>query len=87
MDTLITKEVARNPERLAELFNTSMIVRALLYFVGLGFVFIYVNVVSYTDDTIAVIFIIGFANAIRQLSFASRGSLQGLERMEIYFLW
>ncbi|MCP5099986.1 MAG: flippase [Chloroflexi bacterium] len=81
MDTLITKEVARQPARLAALFNTSLIVRAILYIVGLGAVFLYVRLAGYADDTVAIIFVIGFANGIRQLSFASRASLQGLERM------
>jgi O-antigen/teichoic acid export membrane protein len=82
MDTLMVKEVARNPTRTAELFGTTVGIRCLLGIVGFGVTVYWVHLVGYPSETIDVVYIIGIASFINQCGEACRALLQGLERME-----
>jgi O-antigen/teichoic acid export membrane protein len=81
-DLLITKEIARSPERLNELIGTALALRAMIFvFCALGMV-AYVLLVGYTPQTAIVIFIVGTSYMVGQLSSTYDAALKGLERME-----
>jgi O-antigen/teichoic acid export membrane protein len=82
MDMLLTKEVARTPEKSTELFGTSIILRTFLFVFGIGVLALYIYAVGYPLDTIYIILIIGVANLIYQFAGVCQAVLQGLERME-----
>jgi O-antigen/teichoic acid export membrane protein len=86
MDTLMIKEIARNPARTAELFSISVILRAIFFVFGFGIVALYAHLARYPLETLYVIGIIGFANFILQFTSACTAALQGLERMEFFSL-
>jgi O-antigen/teichoic acid export membrane protein len=82
MGTLITKEVARSPEKLTSLFNTSLWIRTFLYVFGFVALVIYAYAVNYPEETIIIIFIVGISSLFGQYAGVSRAALEGLERME-----
>jgi len=82
MDVLLTKEIARAPEQAGDLFGTSVVLRALLYLLGLGAVFSYLRLCRYPQSTIVVALIVGLASLVQQFIGACQATLQGLERME-----
>lgn len=82
MDVLLTKEIARKPSRIDELFGTSLVLRLLLYGLGFAAVAIYANLAGYAAETLNVIYIIGVEKLFAQLMRVCQASLQGLERME-----
>ncbi|MCB9135440.1 MAG: flippase [Anaerolineales bacterium] len=86
MDILLTKEIARTPEKTSELIGTSTIVRLTFFCISFGIVSIYVRVVNYPVETIQVINIVGISMFINALSGSFLSALQGLERMEYYSL-
>ncbi len=86
MDILLTKEIARNPAKTAELFGTAVTLRAILYIIGFGAAVLYSHLAGYGQQTRTVIYIIGFSVFIMQFSDTYRASLQGLERMEFISL-
>jgi O-antigen/teichoic acid export membrane protein len=82
MDTLLTKEIARRPERTSELFGTTIILRLLLYVVAFGLVTLYLRLTRYPPDTVQVVYVIGLSMLVWEWVQACTASLQGLERME-----
>ena len=82
MDLLITKEIARAPEKAGALLTTTALLRIPLYLIGLGAVMLYTQLAGSPSETVAVIVAIGVAQLIYQFSFACRASLEGLQRME-----
>ena len=82
MDTLLTKEIARSPEKTNQLFGTSIALRAILFALGLAVVILYSRLIGYPTVTLYLLLIIGVANVWVQLSSACQATLQGLERME-----
>lgn len=82
MDTLLTKEIARRPERTPELFGTTIVLRLLLYVVTFGLVALYLRLTGYPEDTVHVVYAIGLSMLIWEFAQACTASLQGLERME-----
>ena len=82
MDMMMTKEIARSPEKTDELFGTSIILRAIFSIFGFGLVAFYTWQVGYPQITVYVILIIGIASLIGQFTSACQASLKGLERME-----
>ena len=86
MDLLVTKEIARDAERTAELVGTSISLRLVLYaasFLGIG---IYTHIAGYPTETIQVVYIVGIANLFLQITSAFKSALKGLERMEFISL-
>lgn len=81
-DLLITKEVARSPDRLSELVGTALALRLLTFLLGAIGIGIYIHFAGYSPETVMVIWIIGVAYLIMQLSGTFDASLKGLERME-----
>ncbi|MCP4427749.1 MAG: flippase [Chloroflexi bacterium] len=86
MDILLTKEIARNPDKTTELLGTAVVLRAIIYLVGFSVAALYVRWAGYGNQTIAVIYVIGVSVFIMQFSEMCRASLQGLERMEFISL-
>jgi len=86
MDTLLTKEISRDPGRLADLFSTSIMLRTGVFLVGFIVVTGYAQLAGYPQDTKQVIYIFGLTCLAGQLVSACRASLQGLERMEFISL-
>lgn len=82
MDTFLTREIARSPEKIDALFSASVGSRMLLFVLGVGGMVAYTQLAGYPDDTVAIIFIIGIASLIGQLGSSCRAILNGLERME-----
>jgi O-antigen/teichoic acid export membrane protein len=82
MDQLITKEVARAPEKTAELFGTSVVVRAILYVFGFGAVALYLHLLDYPTLTVQVVYVIGISQLAGLFIGAVQASLQGLEKMQ-----
>lgn len=83
-DILLTKEIARAPEKTGELVGTSNILRMILFGVSFIVVSIYVRMVGYPPETIRVIFLVGVSVLIVAVAGSYLAALQGLERMEYY---
>ena len=81
MDTLLMKEIARNPERTSQLVGTALILRVILFLLSAGVVAIYVRLMEYPPTTVHIIWIIGLGIFITQLGLACLAALQGLEAM------
>lgn len=86
MDTYMTKEIARAPEKVNQLFSASVTLQILLFVLGAGGMTLYTRFANYPDDTVLIIAIIGAATFIGQLSLSCRAILNGLERMEFVSL-
>lgn len=82
MDTLLTKEIAREPERTADLLGATLVLRAFLYLGTAALVAVYLYFVDYSLETAAVIAIVGIGNLVWQVIGSFKATLQGLERME-----
>lgn len=82
MDTYLAKEVARHPEKTADLLWMSIILRGVLFIVGFVGVVIYANAVGYGELTIQVLYIFGFGRLLSEFGMATTSVLVGLERME-----
>jgi O-antigen/teichoic acid export membrane protein len=81
MDTLLMKEIARNPARTPQLVGTALILRVILFLLSCGVVAIYVHLMAYPRTTVNIIWIIGLSIFITQLGLACLAALQGLEAM------
>jgi O-antigen/teichoic acid export membrane protein len=82
MGVLLIKEIARKPEKIDEIFGTSLVLRTLLFCVaGVGLA-IYMQWAEYAPATVYVIVIIGLANLLSLYSSSIEAALGGLERME-----
>jgi O-antigen/teichoic acid export membrane protein len=81
MDTLLTKEIARHPDRTPELVGTAFILRIILFMITCGLVALYLQLMSYSPTTVRLVWIIGISSLIVQLGLAYQSALQGLEYM------
>lgn len=86
MDILLTKEIARDPERTEELFWTSFLLRLALYLLSALALLIFVFAAGYDRQTVAVIAVVGIASFLNLITGACAASLMGLERMEFISL-
>jgi O-antigen/teichoic acid export membrane protein len=86
MDIVLTKEIARHPERAGQLVGTMLVLELLLYIAAFGLLTMFLSRVNYPADTVQVIYIIGISSLIAQLEGAFAAVLQGLERMEFMSL-
>lgn len=84
--TLLTKEIARRPQRTSELFSTVVILRVIVFFLGFAVTVGLLRFFNYPSDTIVVACIIGLANLVDQFATACQAALQGLERMSGFSL-
>lgn len=82
MDTYMTKEIARVPEKVSLYFNASVVLQIVLFLLGVGGMAVYTKLAGYPDDTVFIIAIFGVSTFIGQLSLSCRAILNGLERME-----
>ncbi|MFV9503985.1 MAG: flippase [Oscillochloridaceae bacterium umkhey_bin13] len=82
MDMFLTKEIARNPKRAADLLGTSYAIRTGFYIVGIAIVLAYSQWIGYSTETMILIQVVGVAALFNQLAGASRAALQGFETME-----
>jgi len=82
MNLLLTKEIAREPERTSELVGTSILLRLFIFALGFVGLAIYARLVGYPEETVQVIYVIGIANIFMQFSSTYESALKGLERME-----
>ena len=80
-DMLLTKEIARRPERTGELFSTAILLRVLLFVLGYGLTLLTLRLVNYPPSTVYVAAIIGVATLLWQLGNVCQAALQGLEQM------
>ena len=82
MDTLLTKEIARRPEKAPDLFGITLWLRVLLHVGVFAAVWVYLSALRYPPETIVVVCMIGVASLFWSLTSACQATLQGLERME-----
>jgi O-antigen/teichoic acid export membrane protein len=80
-DTLLTKEIARHPERTSELVGTAFSIRIVLFLLMCGLVALYIQLTSCPASTVHLIWIIGISSLITQIGLACQSALQGLEYM------
>ena len=83
IDTLLIKEIARQPARTAALFGSALVLRCVLFLIGYLAIFVTLEFFSYPTDTIIIVCLVGIANLIRQIVALTQATLQGLERMEL----
>lgn len=81
MDTLLTKEIARHPERTPQLVGSALTLRVFLFLISCAIVAAYVHIMAFPPSTVTIIWIIGFSIFITQLGLACLAALQGLEAM------
>jgi O-antigen/teichoic acid export membrane protein len=86
MDTMLIKEIARDPERGNELLTNSSILRLIFYVLGFVLVSIYVRSVGYSAETIQVVNIVSLSMLIGLISGVFGSILQAYERMEFFSL-
>ena len=77
-DILLTKEIARAPERKNDLLSTTVFLRIPLYLLGFGAVAGLMALRGYENDTILVIAVIGLGQFVWQFALAFRVTLEGL---------
>jgi O-antigen/teichoic acid export membrane protein len=82
MDTLLTKEIARQPERTATLVGTSILLRCILFALSCAVVALYIKVMAYPPTTVNIIWIVGLSIFLNQIALACQAALQGLEAMQ-----
>jgi len=82
MGTFLTKEIARIPEKVNELFSISVILQLLLLIPAVAGMAIYTHLAGYADDTVVIITIMGISSIIGQFGEICGALLIGLERME-----
>ena len=83
-DLLLTKEIARQPERTSTLFGSAIVLRLGFFVVGYGITIGALHFYGYPADTIKIVCLVGIATLIRQFVAVAQAILQGLERMELF---
>jgi O-antigen/teichoic acid export membrane protein len=81
LDTLLTKEIARQPERTPTLVGTAIVLRGILFLLSCGAVALYVHLMAYPPTTVYIISIVGLSILITQVALSCQSALQGLEAM------
>lgn len=85
-DVVITREIARDKERVSELVSVGLLLRIAFHFVGYIAVVIFANVAGYSSEIIQIVFIFGIANFMYQLGHIFSAALYGLEKLKIIAL-
>ncbi len=82
MDTLLTKEIARDPLKTSALIGTTIVVRVLLYALCLIGIGLYLYLTKASTTTIALVGIISITQIFTQFYAAFQSALTGLELMK-----
>jgi O-antigen/teichoic acid export membrane protein len=82
MERLITKEIARDHNKIGEIFGTVTYLRIGMYVIGYLFLGAYVYLMKYPVDTIYIILIFFVSYLIDQMASLYTAALQGVEKME-----
>ncbi len=82
MNTLLVKEIAKNPADISELYGNSFILRIVFFLVSVLAVVIYAYIAKFTSKIVIMLVLIGISTLFWQISFVSQSFLRGLERME-----
>lgn len=85
-DTLLTREVARDYDRLPGYLANVVAVKALTSVGALGVAFAVANIGDYSHDTRAAVYLIGAAVAIENLGRTWQAAFQAYERLEFISL-
>lgn len=83
MDVHITKTVARDPERTAEVLGTSLVIRCIFFILACVLVGLYLFFVRYSTRIVEITAIVGLSYLFSTVSAALNSVLIGLERMEV----
>jgi len=81
METRITREVARAPERTGVLVGAALRIRLLLLVPALAALFLAMDLAHFDEQTRVVALILALSTALGSLSSLLMAALQGLERM------
>lgn len=84
IDTLLTKEIARQPTRTPQLFGSALVLRCTLFAIGYVLLVATLHFFAYAENTINIVCLIGIASMIRQIVAMTQATLQGLEQMAIF---
>lgn len=82
MNTLLVKEIAKNPEEISDLYGNSLVIRIVFFLISVVAVVIYANIANFSSQIVIMLILIGFGQLFWQFSFLSQAFLRGLERME-----
>jgi O-antigen/teichoic acid export membrane protein len=80
-DTLLTKEIARNPGRTPQLVAIAISVRLLFFVVSTIAIAAYVFLAGYAQTLIYLFILVGLGQLMAHLAFVAGSALNGLERM------
>jgi len=87
METLITRTVAREPERSGRVASAGMIARGALAGPMLGAIFVYAHLAHLNTETTLAAYVYGVAQAIWALERVLLSVFQGRERMSLSAQW
>ncbi|MDJ0752684.1 MAG: flippase [Ardenticatenaceae bacterium] len=79
---LITREIARYPERTNEIFGTNIVLRLFFYVLTFAGILSYAYIVDYSQEIIWLLVIAGIATFFTGLNLFAIAANEGLERME-----
>ncbi|MEO7912519.1 MAG: flippase [Roseiflexaceae bacterium] len=82
IDTLLTKQIARTPDRTPQLVGTAFMLRVIFFIVSCGVVALYVHLMAFPSTTVSIIWIIGGSVLFTQIALTCQSALQGLEAMQ-----
>jgi O-antigen/teichoic acid export membrane protein len=81
IDTMLTKHIAREPDRTPQLVGMALILRMVFCIMGCIVVALYVRLMHYPTTTTYIIWITGISVIITQVAVTCQSALQGLEAM------
>lgn len=87
MTTLITRTVARTPERAGALVSAAMIVRSALALPVLAAIVIYVHIAHLDAETSLAAYLYGTAEILWELENVMLAAFQGRENMSLATIW
>lgn len=82
LDTLLVKDIARQPEHTPQLLGNALALRMGLYLIAFALMIGYVQLAGYPVETALVIYIIGLSVLVWQCIGVIQAALQGLEQMQ-----
>jgi O-antigen/teichoic acid export membrane protein len=82
MERLITKEIARDHNKIGEIFGTVTYLRVGMYLIGYVFLALYIYIMKYPSDTVYIMLIFFVSYLLDQLASLYMAVLQGVEKME-----
>ncbi len=82
IDTLLTKQIAREPDRTPQLVGTALVLRTTFFIVSCGVVALYIHFMAFPSSTTTIIWIISGSVLLSQIALTCQSALQGLEAMQ-----